>query len=420
MIKKVIRKTKEYGLSLTIIRGLKKLNYKMISGLNYCEKRNIWKNASEYKELKKICKDKKYKSVFVFYPFLIWNLPAFQRPQQIASALAKHKDVLYIYCTPDSSLDGFYGLYKKISDNLILTVDYEFVMRMKLKNKIIQFYSTDVLFDYKCITQAKKFKNKILYEYIDGIDEKLLGNIPKSYLEKHEKILKDESIYVIASADKLIKDVERSRNKNYSMVCNGVVIDDFNVKKANIPANLKPIRQKYEKLICYYGALANWFDYDLLKKCAKKYPNYGFILIGIDYDKTLEKAKLDKYENIIYLGKVEYKKLINYTKNCDLLTIPFLINHITESTSPVKLFEYMATQKPILTTAMPECKKYESVIIGENHDDYVKKIESTLKLINDTEYLKLEMEEAKMNTWASKANDILDLVNGDDKSEKSN
>ena len=411
MIKRIIRKIKEYGLFLCIIRFLKKINYKSISFLNRYERRYIWNSSEDYRELKSIICNPKYKSVFVFYPFVMWNLPAFQRPQQIASALSKNKDVLYIYCTHHADADKVDGLYRKLNDNLIINVDYEFVKRIKHKNKIVQFYSTDVSFNYKTILSAIKYNNKVLYEYIDGIDEKLLGDIPKHYIERHEKVMKNEDIYVVASADKLINDVKKYREKNYSLVCNGVTLEDFKTNVTEPPDDLKKIKNSYDKIICYYGALASWFDYELLKKCAKKYPNYAFVLIGIDFDKTLGKSGVQKYSNIVYLGKVQYKDLINYTKFVDLLTIPFVVNHITESTSPVKLFEYMATQKPILTTALPECRKYESAIVAESHDDYLNKIDDALKLFNDKEYLKTELKEANMNTWESKASEILELVN---------
>ena len=411
MIKRVYKKIKEYGIILFFIKFFKRVNYKIISILDKLERRYVCKRSPEYKELKSIICDSKYKNVFVFYPFVVWNLPAFQRPQQVASALSKNKDVLYIYCTHQADVDDVDGLYKKIGDNLILTIDYDFVKRIKRNNKIIQFYSTDISFSYKTITNAMKYNNKILYEYIDGIDEKLLGDIPKHYIERHEKVMKNEDIFVVASADKLINDVKKYREKNYSLVCNGVTLEDFKTNIKEPPEKLKKIKDSYDKIICYYGALASWFDYELLKKCAKKYPNYAFILIGIDFDKSLGKSGVQKYSNIMYLGKVQYKDLINYTKFVDLLTIPFVVNHITESTSPVKLFEYMATQKPILTTALPECRKYESAIVAESHDDYLNKIDDALKLFNDKKYLKTELIEANMNTWESKANEILELVN---------
>lgn len=411
MAKRFLKSFKEYGIVFCFVRFFKKVNRKNKSILDKIERRCVYKRSPEYRELNKIISDPKYKSVFVFYPFVMWNLPAFQRPQQVASALANHKDVLYIYCTHQADADNVEGLYRKIDDNLILTVDYDFVKRVKHENKIIQFYSTDVSFGYGVIKNAMKYNNKILYEYIDGIDEKLLGDIPKHYIERHQKVMKNEDIYVVASADKLINDVKKYRSKNYSLVCNGVTLKDFKTDVKEPPQKLLEIKKLYDKVVCYYGALASWFDYDLLKKCAKRYPNYAFILIGIDFDKTLDASGVQKYKNIMYLGKVQYSDLIKYTKFVDLLTIPFVVNHITESTSPVKLFEYMATQKPILTTALPECRKYKSAIVAESHEDYLNKIEEALKLFDDKKYLNTELKEANMNTWESKAKEILELVN---------
>ena len=348
MVKR-IAKIKKSGIRLSSIRFLKRIFYGVGRRFERRERLIMSRNDGTFEELTKICNDPKYKSVFVFYPFLIWNMPAFQRPQQIASALAKNKDVLYLYCTPNSEMDKLNKNYKVIGENLVLLNGYETISRIKVKNKIVQFYSTDISISYKKIKKCLKRKEKVLYEYIDGINENLLGQIPKKYLETHEKIMKNEKIFVVASANKLLNDVKKYRTKNYDLVCNGVTLEDFDSKNNKIPKDLKTIKAKYKKIICYYGALASWFDYELVKKCAKKYPDYAFVLIGIDYDKTLEQSGIDEFKNIIYLGKVDYKKLVRYTTNSDLLTIPFLINDITESTSPVKLFEYIFENDNFIT-----------------------------------------------------------------------
>ena len=73
----------------------------------------------------------------------------------------------------------------------------------------------------------------------------------------------------------------------------------------------------------------------------------------------------------------------------------------------------MATNIPILTTNMQECRKYKSVIIGTDHNDFINKIDSTINLINDSKYLELEMKEALENTWKKKANIIINLLDID-------
>ena len=70
----------------------------------------------------------------------------------------------------------------------------------------------------------------------------------------------------------------------------------------------------------------------------------------------------------------------------------------------------MALHKPIVTTKMPECTKYESVLIANNHKEFLEKIEEAQKLKDDKKYLKLLDKEAKDNDWSKKAKVIVDLI----------
>ena len=74
----------------------------------------------------------------------------------------------------------------------------------------------------------------------------------------------------------------------------------------------------------------------------------------------------------------------------------------------------MALHKPIVTTDLNECRKYKSVLIGKNHEEFLKQIEEALKLKNDKKYLKLLDDEAKDNDWSKKAIAIIDLIKKDE------
>ena len=110
------------------------------------------------------------------------------------------------------------------------------------------------------------------------------------------------------------------------------------------------------------------------------------------------------------MGPRNYKILKNYASKMDVMIIPFKLNDITASTSPVKLFEYMALHKPIVTTAMRECKKYKSVLIGNSHEDFIKKLDQAISLKNDKDYIKLLDKEAIENDWNHKAKVIIDYI----------
>lgn len=416
---RIIMVIKKYGIIGFTVKFIKKVSYRFFAKFDRLDnkimakkhKKEMNKKQGKFAELEKLCQKSKYKYIFVFYPYTEWALPIFQRPQQIALELADRNDCLYFFCTANYVYDHV-DVYEKVKENLYITTEFEFLTKnIKTDKRIIHLYSTDIVSKLDVVKEALERNDKVLYEYIDEIHEDITQSIPEDFIKKHEYIIKNEECYIVTTADKLYNDIKQVRKKNFILATNGVKLEDF-IKSSNseIPTEIKELQLKYDKLIGYYGALAKWFDYELIKKAAKKYPNYGFVLIGIKYDDSLEKSDILNIPNIHYIGKVDYKELINYSSNIDLLTIPFLINEITESTSPVKLFEYMATEKPILTTAMKECKKYESVNIGNSHEDFINKIPKVLELANNKEYKELLISNAKANTWKQKAEDIIKLI----------
>ena len=70
----------------------------------------------------------------------------------------------------------------------------------------------------------------------------------------------------------------------------------------------------------------------------------------------------------------------------------------------------MALNKPIVTTDMNECRKYESILIGDSHDDFILKLKKALTLKNDSDYIALLDKEAKENDWSMKAKAITDHI----------
>lgn len=188
-------------------------------------------------------------------------------------------------------------------------------------------------------------------------------------------------------------------------------------KNYELESEFKDILDKEQPVIGYYGALAKWFDYNLIKYLADT-GKYQIILFGIKYDDSYEKAGLDKRNNVHFLGSRDYAVLQNYADKMDVLTIPFLINDITRATSPVKLFEYMALNKPIVTTDMDECRKYESVLIGHDYEEFEKQLDNALEMKKDETYMALLDKEALDNTWEAKARLIVEEMQRYEDEEK--
>lgn len=393
-------------------RGIKKsilfFRYKLITFSPILKLRQKCVN----RKLDDIIKKSEDKPIILSLSFIDWSVPLYQRPQHIAIQLAK-QGFLYFYNTRNyyDFMDG----YKHVGENMYLTNRFDDVLeRVNSKKKYIHLYSTNMYQeDDERIEGALKKGFKIIYEYIDEISEKISGQkIPKFVLNRHERLLRDEeNVIVIATATKLYNDVAKYRKKNFKLVTNGVVYEHFNNIKKIVPKEMKVVVNEKKPIIGYYGALASWFDYKLIKEVAKLRKDWNIVLIGWDYDGSLGKSGLRNIENIHIIPSVPYEILPTYAQWFDVCTIPFVINEVTESTSPVKLFEYMALGKPIVTTAMPECKRYESVIIAENKAiKFVESIEEGIKDKENKEYLKVLKEEALENTWERKGNILVEML----------
>lgn len=359
----------------------------------------------------KILKKEKFKAVVVFDSRVGWNIPLFQRSQHMANELTDD-GYLYFYRTSEQ-FDPHVKTVEKLKDRLYLVNMANFALQNAMfdllkeykGHKFLSLYSTDVYLDEQYIKE-KYIDNgfKIIYEYIDELSDEISGHLPDFVYDRHKNIIEDKSNIAVGSADKLIEEIEEIRGKeNVAMITNGVQYDHWQYRSDEVPEKLKDIVSKGNPIIGYFGALAKWFDYELLKKVAKERPNYEIVLIGFLYDNSFKDSKIDELENVHYLGIVDYKELNQYSQYFTISTIPFLLNDITESTSPVKLFEYMAMGHPIVTTNMRECRKYKSVLIGKSHEDFIEKLDFALTLDKKDEYYNYLKEEALANTWREKA-----------------
>jgi hypothetical protein len=186
---------------------------------------------------------------------------------------------------------------------------------------------------------------------------------------------------------------------------NAVTLEDWqNVSAGEVPADLAAVRRG-DRVVAYYGAIANWFDWPLWVHAANARPDWSFVLIGPAYDGNTAavQARAAAAPNIHYLGPKRYDELPRYMQFVDVATIPFVLNAITHACSPVKLFEYMAAGKPVVTTAMREVLKYHSVLVAHSAEDFVRRLDEAVGKRNDTDYLALLRAEAESNTWHSRA-----------------
>jgi polysaccharide pyruvyl transferase CsaB len=352
------------------------------------------------------------KPVIYLPTFTSWRVPLYQRPQHLATQLAR-QGFLYFFGTRNMWGDRVEG-FEQIVEGCYLTSCPELVERLDCR-MAIHLYSTDLKRNYADIERLREKGHIIIYDYIDEIDPSVSGTIPEGALDKHRKLLEDESVYVLCTARSLYQEVRAVRRRNFALVTNGVEVEHFTHEftRDQIPAPMREIVGREKPIIGYYGALAQWFDYELVLKLAKARPDLEIVLIGMRYDKSLavyEQSFAD-CSNLNYLEPVDYQELPAYAYWFDVATIPFKVNSVTHSTSPLKLFEYMALRRPIVTTAMAEMHHYErNILVGRNHEEFIAMVDQALTLRNDQDYLQQLLYCAHENSWEHKARIIAELI----------
>ena len=158
-----------------------------------------------------------------------------------------------------------------------------------------------------------------------------------------------------------------------------------------------------------------------LKILITKNKNILFVAVGgsqidIDFYQSMAKQNLlDKY--VIFLPKIEQKKLAIYQKAFDILLMPFpKEKHYSYFMSPLKMFEYMAAHKPIITSDLPAVRDIlsdeECVFVRSNDAlDLAAKIN---QLLND-ESLCQKIADNAFNkvhnyTWLKRAEKIINFI----------
>ncbi len=177
------------------------------------------------------------------------------------------------------------------------------------------------------LAQSRQHHSLESCHYIDHIDERITG----VDLEIHAMAGNEEEIMSISLSTTTMQGMSTSPHAIASLMGSGCPI------------------------IGYFGAFARWFDYETVRRVAVSRPEYSWLLIGWDYAAS-SASDFEEVENIHVIGPISYELPPAYAKHFSVSTIPFLINDITLSTSPIKLFEYMALGHPIVTTSLPECR----------------------------------------------------------------
>lgn len=354
--------------------------------------------------------DREYSRIIFFENHFGYYNIMMQRPQHLLKNMAD-RDTLVLY-------NSYYDIDYKDRNRItkvapsVYVLDLYYFRRCLLElaeqipHRYVCVYSTDTV-PYSRVGGYLQRGFRVIYEYVDDISGDLINPAKIAGIRKrHERLIRGKDVLTVATADRLYRDVlDLCEDARVIRLSNGAECSRFRPEtKTDDREYLDWIKEDRIKA-GYYGALASWVDYGLLKRLAED-ERFQIILIGVEHDDSLEKSGILDYENVRYFGKKPYEQLAGYVHYFDVCMIPFVINGITAATSPVKLFEYMSMEKPVVSTALPECLKYDAVSIAHSPDEFVRLVtEAWDERDNDDVKEKLR-QCARGNDWSAKAQEL--------------
>jgi glycosyltransferase involved in cell wall biosynthesis len=296
---------------------------------------------------------------------------------------------------------------RKFNQTFLIRQVKKAMRKLKFENPI------NMVFNPAAGLLAGKLNESELIYYC--VDEYTAFTGAASGLKEIEEDLFKKSDLVIVSAEKLFES-KRHFNENTFVIRHGTDWKHFRKsldENTHIPDEIADLPKP---IIGFHGLLADWVDFELLRKTAEHFKNGSVVLIGkITVDAEKKVKILDGISNIHFLGRKPYAELPNYCKGFDVALNPFEINELTLAANPLKVREYLAAGLQVVSTDIPEVRVLKDCLVGENHEDFIGKIEFVLKNPKP----KTEISDAiKHESWEAKIDELRLIMSKSEKVKK--
>ena len=358
----------------------------------------------------------------VCFPIIDWHF-RLQRPQQVLSRFANQGHRIFYLSTRLSGLDATEVQVEAVDEKVqLLSLPgnprfniYRHIPSENTIRKGVEALS-DFLIDRDCgevvllvhlpfwAPYAEALKKRFGWPIIyDCMDEHSGFETNTEAMVSAEARLIDSADLVVVSSLPLQKKLASRRP--VQLLRNACDYEHF----SRLPSREQgPLAELKSPIIGYYGAIAEWFDLQALERALSARPEWTFVLIGHVSDARMH--ELNSYPNLKLLGEKPYSELPSYLSGFDVCVIPFRRTPLTEATNPVKVYEYLASGKPVVARRLPELEEYgKDLFLYERPEEFILKIEQALK--EDSETLRRKRQGvAAANRWELRVDAYQDFI----------
>ena len=358
-----------------------------------------------------------------------------QRPHFLAEGLNEHFDVDVYFrkaLTVQSKVLKEKDNYK-LSIKSFITIPFEKLPVLKwlkldwINRLLIKFYIShikeyDVIWIcsigiYMLFEKLITSSTILIYDCMDDELEFPAIKAHKEYLNKltiTEKRLVNRANLILCSAGYLAEKIslrtDLETQDKITIINNAISVPENVIQNNSIPIEIEEkllTLKKLPSVLLYVGAVAEWFDFDLMIEALDKNEKVTLVLIGPS------NVKIPEHDKIIHLGTIERKYIFKFMDLSNALIMPFKINELIKSVNPVKLYEYIYSNKPIIAPLYIESKPFEKYVYL--YDDKQELFDLITSVENGQLIAKCRNNENKdfvlKNTWHHRVSEIVESLN---------
>jgi glycosyltransferase involved in cell wall biosynthesis len=347
------------------------------------------------------------KVLFIAPPFYIHDvLRSIWKKGNEPSGLKRITENLYSYASPRYLPTNYrYPRLEQVTNSLRCQRIRKRMASLGMARPILYLWNPEFVDMIGCFDESLAVYH--CYDEYGSFDSVDHARQPLSDTE--QRLLKHADI-VFAASQELSKR-RRALNPNVHCVENGVNYPLFS--KAQDPATAIPkdMLEIPRPVIGCVTTQTPFIDFPLLQQVFERRPDWSFVFIGVDRT-PLEQAgealtAFQSLPNVHFIGRRSQDALPGYLKACDVCTIPWILNDVTlVSSSPLKLYEYLAAGKPVVCKPLPLMQHLAGIVgFATTPGEWISAIETAL--VNDSvEHIQERQSVASRNTWDQRTAEI--------------
>ncbi|MGD8450463.1 MAG: glycosyltransferase [Phycisphaerae bacterium] len=244
----------------------------------------------------------------------------------------------------------------------------------------------------------------------DCIDEPSV-HVPRASL--HDMYMRWEAELVaradgaIVTAEQLATDLRRRRpDLPQLMVRNGVDAERFAALAARDP---QPTDLPTERpIVGFVGAMYDWLAWDLMAETIRAVPELDFVFVG-PHDGRGAVEKIAGLPNVHLLGRRPYERVPAYVRAFDVCWVPFQPGDVATAANPVKIYEYLALGKPVVTTPVADTDTFGDLLhVARTPAELAAALRSAATTPANDAATRIAFAQA--NSWPARARAIADFV----------